>query len=128
RREVRHSGLPRCGTLGGAHAARGARACGRGVAGEPQGMSRRRRIPARGTAGRIAMGLAAAWLASAATGALPGAVAAVPEASYPPPVQGDFLLEDFRFASGESPPALRLHYRTFGPPRADAHRLVHDAR
>ena len=90
-------------------------------------MSRRRRIPARLTAGRIARGLAAAWLASAATGALPGEVAAGAEASYPPPVQGDFLLKDFRFASGESLPELRIHYRTFGIPRADAHGVVHNA-
>ncbi len=89
-------------------------------------MSRRRRIPARGTAGRVARGLAAAWLASAATGALPGSVAAGAEASYPPPVQGDFLLKDFRFASGESLPELRIHYRTLGTPRADAHG-VHNA-
>ena len=90
-------------------------------------MSRRRRIPAPGTARRIARGLAAAWLASAVTGALPGAVAAGAEASYPPPVQGDFLLKDFRFASGESLPELRIHYRTFGTPRADAHGVVHNA-
>ena len=90
-------------------------------------MSRRRRIPARGTAGRVARGLAAAWLASAATGALPGSVAAGAEASYPPPVQGDFLLKDFRFASGESLPELRIHYRTLGTPRADAHGVVHNA-
>jgi len=90
-------------------------------------MSRRRRIPAPGTARRIARGLAAAWLASAATGALPGAVAAGAEASYPPPVQGDFLLKDFRFVSGESLPELRIHYRTFGTPRADAHGVVHNA-
>jgi len=90
-------------------------------------MSRRRRIPAPGTARRIARGLAAAWLASAVTGALPGAVAAGAEASYPPPVQGDFLLKDFRFVSGESLPELRIHYRTFGTPRADAHGVVHNA-
>jgi homoserine O-acetyltransferase len=90
-------------------------------------MSRRRRIPAPGTARRIARGLAAVWLASAATGALPGEVAAGAEASYPPPVQGDFLLKDFRFVSGESFPELRIHYRTFGTPRADAHGVVHNA-
>ena len=90
-------------------------------------MSRRRRIPAPGTARRIARGLAAVWLASAATGALPGEVAAGAEASYPPPVQGDFLLKDFRFVSGESLPELRIHYRTFGTPRADAHGVVHNA-
>src|SRR5213082_778622 len=90
-------------------------------------MSRRRRIPARGTAERIAIGLAAAWLASAATGALPGAVAAGAEASYSPHVQGDFLLKDFRFVSGESLPELRIHYRTFGTPRADARGVVRNA-
>ncbi|HTL92341.1 MAG TPA: hypothetical protein VL176_08330, partial [Steroidobacteraceae bacterium] len=35
-------------------------------------------------------------------------------ANYPPPVEGDFILRDFRFASGESLPELRIHYRTFG--------------
>jgi len=42
-------------------------------------------------------------------------------------VQGDFLLKDFRFVSGESLPELRIHYRTFGTPRADAHGVVHNA-
>jgi len=48
-------------------------------------------------------------------------------ANYPPPVEGDFLIRDFRFASGESLPELRLHYRTFGTPRADAHGVVRNA-
>jgi homoserine O-acetyltransferase len=41
-------------------------------------------------------------------------------ADYPPPVEGDFLLEDFRFASGEVLPELKLHYRTVGKPETDA--------
>jgi homoserine O-acetyltransferase len=61
-------------------------------------------------------GLLAALLAAPATGA-----------SYPPPAEGDFLIRDFRFASGESLPELRLHYRTFGTPRADAHGVVRNA-
>jgi len=48
-------------------------------------------------------------------------------ASYPPPVEGDFIIKDFRFASGESLPQLRIHYRTFGAPRADAAGVVRNA-
>jgi homoserine O-acetyltransferase len=48
-------------------------------------------------------------------------------ANYPPPAEGDFLIRDFRFASGGSLPELRLHYRTFGTPRADAHGVVRNA-
>lgn len=41
-------------------------------------------------------------------------------ADYPPPVEGDYVLKNFRFTSGESLPELRIHYRTFGRPRTDA--------
>ena len=43
-------------------------------------------------------------------------------AAYPPPVEADFTMKDFRFASGESLAALRIHYRTLGTPRRDAQR------
>ena len=36
-------------------------------------------------------------------------------------------MKDFRFASGESLPELRIHYRSFGTPRADAHGVVRNA-
>lgn len=36
------------------------------------------------------------------------------------PVEGDVVLRDFRFASGETLPELRLHYRTFGTLVRDA--------
>ena len=62
------------------------------------------------------MSLVAALFAARAVGA-----------NYPPPAEGDFLIRDFRFASGESLPELRLHYRTFGTPRADAHGVVRNA-
>jgi homoserine O-acetyltransferase len=39
---------------------------------------------------------------------------------YPPLVEGDYVIHAFRFASGESLPQLRLHYRTLGAPRRDA--------
>jgi homoserine O-acetyltransferase/O-succinyltransferase len=48
-------------------------------------------------------------------------------ANYPPPKEGDFTVKDFRFASGESLPQLRIHYRTFGTPRKDAHGVVRNA-
>jgi len=40
-------------------------------------------------------------------------------AGYPDPVQSDFVVRDFRFASGESLPELRLHYFTIGTPLPD---------
>jgi homoserine O-acetyltransferase len=88
-------------------------------------MRRRWRIPRRLGRGSIAAALVASLLAATGTGA--GAAEARAAASYPPPAQGDFLLKDFRFASGESLPELRIHYRTFGAPRADAHGVVRNA-
>jgi len=48
-------------------------------------------------------------------------------ADYPPPTEADFIASDFRFASGEMLPQLRIHYRTFGTPRRDAHGVVRNA-
>lgn len=53
------------------------------------------------------LALLSAWVVAAA-------------ADYPPPVEGDYVLKNFRFASGESLPELRIHYRTFGRPRTDS--------
>jgi len=64
----------------------------------------------------MAMSLLAALFAARAVGA-----------NYPPPAEGDFLIRDFRFASGESLPELRVHYRTLGTPRADARGVVRNA-
>ena len=41
-------------------------------------------------------------------------------ADYPAPVEGDYTSRDFKFASGEILPELRLHYRTIGKPEKDA--------
>jgi len=38
-------------------------------------------------------------------------------AGYPEPTSADHVLRDFRFASGETLPELRIHYRTLGTPR-----------
>lgn len=43
------------------------------------------------------------------------------------PAQGDAVLRDFRFESGEVLPELRLHYRTLGTPRRDAAGVVRNA-
>ena len=41
-------------------------------------------------------------------------------ADYPSPTESDFTIRDFKFASGETLPELRLHYRTLGKPEKDA--------
>jgi homoserine O-acetyltransferase len=56
-----------------------------------------------------------------------GLIAAAVAAPYPPPVEADFLIRNFTFATGESLPELRLHYRAFGTPRTDAHGVVRNA-
>jgi homoserine O-acetyltransferase/O-succinyltransferase len=63
----------------------------------------------------IALGLS---LTAAAAGAPP---------TIPAPVEGDYVIHDFNFASGETLPELRLHYTTYGKPRRDAHGKVENA-
>src|SRR5882724_7312003 len=41
-------------------------------------------------------------------------------ADYPPPTESDYTVRDFKFASGESLPELRIHYRTLGKIDKDA--------
>jgi homoserine O-acetyltransferase/O-succinyltransferase len=43
-----------------------------------------------------------------------------PAFAAPEPTPHDFILKDFRFASGERLPELRIHYYTLGQPRRDA--------
>jgi len=42
-----------------------------------------------------------------------------PAAAYPEPVHGEYVVRNFRFASGESLAELRLHYLTLGAPVRD---------
>jgi homoserine O-acetyltransferase len=60
----------------------------------------------------------AAMTATAQPTAQPPPVAMQP--AQPEPVQGDFVMHDFHFASGETLPELKLHYDTFGAPHRDA--------
>ena len=48
-------------------------------------------------------------------------------AQVPAPTEGNFLIKDFRFESGERLPELRLHYRTLGRPERDASGVVRNA-
>jgi homoserine O-acetyltransferase/O-succinyltransferase len=48
-------------------------------------------------------------------------------ASYPDPVEGDFVVHDFRFGTGETLPELKLHYRTIGHPVRDAQGVTRNA-
>ena len=41
--------------------------------------------------------------------------------------QASYTIKDFRFATGETLPELRLHYMTFGTPRKDARGVVRNA-
>lgn len=42
------------------------------------------------------------------------------QSALPPPEPHDFVVRDFRFASGETLPEVRIHYRTIGRPIRDA--------
>jgi homoserine O-acetyltransferase len=48
-------------------------------------------------------------------------------ATYPAPVEGDYVIRDFAFDSGGRMPELRIHYRTLGQPVRDASGVVRNA-
>src|SRR5689334_18075914 len=50
--------------------------------------------------------------------------AAAQPATFPSPVEGDFIARDFAFASGERMAEVKIHYRTVGTPRKDADGVV----
>jgi homoserine O-acetyltransferase len=52
------------------------------------------------------------------------AIAQIPP---PEPTQGDFVLKNFVFRSGDTLPELRMHYRTFGTPSRNAQGMVRNA-
>ncbi len=55
------------------------------------------------------------------------AQSASPAPNYPQPVEGDFVIRDFDFVSGETLPELKLHYRTIGEPKRDTSGVVRNA-
>ncbi|HSP45220.1 MAG TPA: alpha/beta fold hydrolase [Chthoniobacterales bacterium] len=48
-------------------------------------------------------------------------------AEYPAPTEGDYLIHDFKFTSGETMPELKIHYRTIGKPLKDDKGVVQNA-
>jgi len=48
-------------------------------------------------------------------------------ADYPTPVEGDCIIRDFHFQSGETLQELRMHYRTLGSPQRDKKGIVRNA-
>jgi homoserine O-acetyltransferase/O-succinyltransferase len=59
--------------------------------------------------------------------ALLACVAGAAVAAEPAVHEGDFVLKDFHFASGETLPELRLHYRTIGTLQRDARGVATNA-
>jgi homoserine O-acetyltransferase/O-succinyltransferase len=55
------------------------------------------------------------------------ATSVVGAAEYPPPAEGDYVIRDFKFASGEIMPELRIHYRTLGTATKDENGVVRNA-
>ncbi|MEO8680856.1 MAG: alpha/beta fold hydrolase [Vicinamibacterales bacterium] len=49
---------------------------------------------------------------------------AAAQAAFPTPVEGDFVVRNFAFASGDRLPEVKLHYRTVGTPRKDPDGVV----
>jgi homoserine O-acetyltransferase len=49
------------------------------------------------------------------------------QAQTPAPVEGDYVVHNFKFRSGETLTDLRLHYTTLGTPHRDAHGRVTNA-
>lgn len=47
--------------------------------------------------------------------------------AYPTPTEGDYVIKNFTFASGQALPELRIHYYTLGKPVRDAHGMVVNA-
>jgi homoserine O-acetyltransferase len=55
-----------------------------------------------------------------AASAFAAIASAAPQASIPATTEGDFVVRNFKFHSGESLPEARLHYTTLGKPVKDA--------
>jgi homoserine O-acetyltransferase/O-succinyltransferase len=71
--------------------------------------------------------LMAAYGAAVACLGLTPAVRADAPVTAPKPIEGDYIIPNYRFASGETLPELRLHFTTLGKPHRDAHGRVDNA-
>ncbi len=59
--------------------------------------------------------------------ALLAGVSPLVAADYPPPVRADYVIRNFVFSTGETLPAVTMHYRTIGQPRRNAAGVVDNA-
>src|ERR1041385_8525696 len=50
-----------------------------------------------------------------------------PQRNYPTPVEGDYVIKDFHFRSGEILPELKIHYRTIGTLQTNASGIATNA-
>src|SRR5438874_8688412 len=50
-----------------------------------------------------------------------------PQRNYPVPVEGDYVIQNFHFRSGEMLPKLKMHYRTIGTLTRDASGVANNA-
>src|SRR5689334_995210 len=53
-------------------------------------------------------------------GPLRAQTAPPPAQNWPAPQEGDYVVRDFHFQSGETLPEVRMHYHTLGKPVKDA--------
>ena len=70
------------------------------------------------------------WLAIVFTCVSSGALAqpnTPPQRNYPEPVEGDYVITNFHFRSGESLPELKMHYRTIGTLRTNSAGVAQNA-
>ena len=50
-----------------------------------------------------------------------------PQRNYPAPVEGDYVISNFHFRSGETLPELKMHYRTIGTLQRDTSGVARNA-
>jgi homoserine O-acetyltransferase len=69
----------------------------------------------------------ASWIRSLVLALFLASLSALRAAEYPAPVEGDYVIRDFKFTSGETLPELKIHYRTIGKPVKDEKGTVRNA-
>src|SRR6202140_985839 len=47
--------------------------------------------------------------------------------NYQAPVEGDYMIRNFRFRNGETLPELKIHYRPIGTPKMNSSGIVQNA-
>jgi homoserine O-acetyltransferase/O-succinyltransferase len=76
---------------------------------------------------RVVFFVACALALCSQAGVVEGQVNVRASQSYPAPAEGDLVIHDFHFRSGEVLPELRLHYTTVGKPLKDKDGVVRNA-